>query len=95
MDIVTGGASAVYGSDAVTGVVNFVLDKKFDGLKVDINTGISTYADAMSYNLGLAGGIVLFGGRGHFEASLEYRHRDPVEPVGPPLWSHAPDGLEW
>ena len=41
--IVTGGASAVYGSDAVTGVVNFVLNKKFDGFKADINTGISTY----------------------------------------------------
>src|SRR5580698_3415110 len=78
VDIVTGGASAVYGSDAVTGVVNFVLDKKFEGLKFDVNSGISTYADAMSYNLGAAGGMDLFGGRGHFEASVEYRHRDPV-----------------
>jgi outer membrane cobalamin receptor len=89
VDIVTGGASAVYGSDAVTGVVNFVLDKKFEGLKFDVNTGISTYADAMSYNLGAAGGMSLFGGRGHFEASLEYRHRDPVNqsarPYGPTL----------
>ncbi|HEY1876903.1 MAG TPA: TonB-dependent receptor plug domain-containing protein, partial [Rhizomicrobium sp.] len=89
VDIVTGGASAVYGSDAVTGVVNFVLDKKFVGLKADINTGISTYADAMSYNLGAAAGTDLFGGRGHFEASVEYRHRDPVNqsarPYGPTL----------
>jgi len=89
VDIVTGGASAVYGSDAVTGVVNFVLDKKFEGLKADINTGISTYADAMSYNLGVAAGSSLFGGRGHFEASLEWRHRDPVNqsarPYGPTL----------
>ena len=75
VDITTGGASAVYGSDAVTGVVNFVLNKKFDGLKFDVNSGISTYADAMSYNLGAAGGTDLFGGRGHFEASVEYRHR--------------------
>src|SRR6201986_1154721 len=35
VDVVTGGASAVYGSDAVTGVINFVLDKKFEGLKFD------------------------------------------------------------
>jgi outer membrane receptor protein involved in Fe transport len=87
VDIVTGGASAVYGSDAVTGVVNFVLDRKFDGLKTDFNAGISTYADAMSYNLGVAGGMDLFGGRGHFEASAEWRHRDPVNqsarPYGP------------
>jgi iron complex outermembrane recepter protein len=89
IDIVTGGASAVYGSDAVTGVVNFVLDKKFDGLKFDVNSGISTYADAMSYNLGVAAGSDLFGGRGHIEASVEYRHRDPVNqsarPYGPTL----------
>ncbi|HUE63088.1 MAG TPA: TonB-dependent receptor [Rhizomicrobium sp.] len=89
VDIVTGGASAVYGSDAVTGVVNFVLDKKFEGLKIDANTGISTYADAMSYTLGAAAGTSLFGGRGHFEASVEWRHRDPVNqsarPYGPTL----------
>ena len=87
IDIVTGGASAVYGSDAVTGVVNFVLDKKFNGLKTDINAGISTYGDAASYNLGVAGGIDLLRGRGHFEGALEYRHRDPVNqsarPYGP------------
>jgi outer membrane receptor protein involved in Fe transport len=88
VDVVTGGASAVYGSDAVTGVVNFVLDRKFKGLKIDFNTGIATYGDAWSYNLDLAGGTDLFGGRGHFEGSLEYRRRDPVNqsarPYGPP-----------
>ncbi|HYS46224.1 MAG TPA: TonB-dependent receptor, partial [Rhizomicrobium sp.] len=88
IDIVTGGASAVYGSDAVTGVVNFVLDKKFNGVKADFNTGISNYSDAWSYNLGVAAGTDLFGGRGHFEAALEWRHRDPVNqsarPYGPP-----------
>ena len=89
VDVVTGGASAVYGSDAVTGVVNFVLNKKFEGVKVDVNTGISNYADAMSYNLGAAAGTSLFGGRGHFEAAVEWRHRDPVNqsarPYGPTL----------
>jgi len=88
VEVVTGGASAVYGSDAVTGVVNFVLDRKFTGVKTDANAGLSTYADAMSYNLGVAAGTDLFGGRGHFEAALEYRHRDPVNqsarPYGPP-----------
>jgi len=78
VDVVTGGASAVYGSDAVTGVVNFVLDKKFNGFKADINSGISNYSDAWSYNIGAAAGTDLFGGRGHFEASLEWRRRDPV-----------------
>lgn len=88
VDIVTGGASAVYGSDAVTGVVNFVLDKKFTGIKTDINGGLSTYGDAMTYDIGLAAGTDLLGRRGHVEAALEYRHRDPVNqsarPYGPP-----------
>jgi iron complex outermembrane receptor protein len=95
VDVVTGGASAVYGSDAVTGVVNFVLNKKFTGFKVDMNAGISTYADAMSYNLSAAGGTDLFGGRGHFEGALEYRHRDPVNQSARPYGAsiqYAPDG---
>jgi iron complex outermembrane recepter protein len=41
VEVVTGGASAVYGSDAVSGVVNFVLNKKFEGFKVEAQSGIS------------------------------------------------------
>src|SRR6202012_4221418 len=67
VDVVTGGASAVYGSDAVAGVVNFVLDRKFPGLKYDFNAGISKYGDAASLKMGMAWGTDLFGGRGHFE----------------------------
>jgi iron complex outermembrane receptor protein len=95
VDVVTGGASAVYGSDAVTGVVNFVLNKKFDGFKAEINSGISNYADAMSYKFSAAGGTDLFGGRGHFEGAVEYRHRDPVNQSARPYGAsiqYAPDG---
>jgi outer membrane receptor protein involved in Fe transport len=45
VDIVTGGASASWGSDAVAGVVNFVLDKKFEGFKANIFGGGSGYGD--------------------------------------------------
>jgi outer membrane receptor protein involved in Fe transport len=45
VDVVTGGASAAYGSDAVAGVVNFVLDSRFTGLKGDIDGGISALGD--------------------------------------------------
>jgi iron complex outermembrane recepter protein len=65
VDVVTGGASAVYGSDAVSGVVNFVLDKKFSGIKADVNGGISTYGDGESYKVSLVAGTELFGGNGH------------------------------
>ena len=94
VDIVTGGASAVYGSDAVTGVVNFVLDKKFEGLKTDFNTGISTYTDAMSYNLGVAAGSEPVRRPWPFRSFGGMASPRSGQPVGPPLWSHASDGLE-
>lgn len=72
VDVVTGGASAVYGSDAVTGVVNYVLDKKFTGLKLQAQSGISQYGDAMSWRTGAAWGTDLLDGRGHFEVSYEH-----------------------
>lgn len=72
VEVVTGGASAVYGSDAVSGVVNFVLNKKFDGLKIDAQSGISNYGDAGSWRAGAAYGTDFAGGRGHFMASYEH-----------------------
>jgi len=78
VDIVAGGASAVYGSDAVTGVVNFILDHKFDGVKGLLQGGVSNYGDAPSYRVGVAGGLDLFGGRGHGEFSVELYSRDKV-----------------
>ncbi len=78
VDVVTGGASAVYGSDAVAGVVNFILDKKFTGFKYDFNAGISKYGDAAEQKIGLAWGTELFGGRGHYEMSARYYNQDMV-----------------
>ena len=78
VDVVTGGASAVYGSDAVSGVVNFILDKKFDGFKVNANSGISTYGDGMTYKVSAAAGTDLFGGRGHIEGAFDFFHADPI-----------------
>jgi iron complex outermembrane recepter protein len=71
VDVVTGGASAVYGSDAVTGVVNFVTDTHFNGVKVQGNTGISSYGDDVTKAGGIAFGHDLFGGRGHVEFSIQ------------------------
>ncbi len=71
IDVVTGGASAVYGSDAISGVVNFVTDRKFNGIKAQARYGIAEAGDDESYNIGVAFGTDLFGGRGHFEGSIE------------------------
>jgi outer membrane receptor protein involved in Fe transport len=75
VDIVTGGASAIYGSDAVAGVVNFVLDKHYTGFKIKADTGLSGYGDGQESQLAAAWGSELFGGRGHFETSARYRRQ--------------------
>lgn len=66
VDIVTGGASAAYGSDAVAGVVNFILDSKFEGFKGDWHGGFSQYGDNLEFAPSFAWGTSLFGGKGHF-----------------------------
>lgn len=72
VDVVTGGTSAVYGSDAITGVVNFIIDKKFDGVKAFAQTGISSpYRDRRSYKYGVAAGGNIFGDKVHLEGSYE------------------------
>jgi len=71
-EVVTGGASAAYGSDAVAGVVNFILDKKFTGLKASIQAGTSQRSDAKNFNATAAFGKAFADGRGHFIISGEY-----------------------
>ncbi len=74
VEIVTGGASAVYGSDAVSGVVNFVLDRQFDGFKTVALGGVSGQGDAHSWRVGMAGGHDI-GAGGHLIWSLEFHDR--------------------
>jgi iron complex outermembrane receptor protein len=76
VETVTGGASAVYGSDAVTGVVNFILDHKFEGIKGLVQGGIAQQGDARSFRAGVAGGEDLLGG--HLIWSIEYKDRDAI-----------------
>ena len=70
VDVVTGGASAAYGSDAVSGVVNFVLDTKFEGVKASAQAGISQYGDNFNYRISVAGGMSFLGDRLHLVGSL-------------------------
>jgi iron complex outermembrane receptor protein len=74
VDIVTGGASASWGSDAVSGVVNFILDNKFSGFKANILTGISTYGDDANATMQMAVGSDFFNGKAHIVASGEYSY---------------------
>jgi outer membrane cobalamin receptor len=63
VDIVTGGASAAYGSDAVAGVVNFILNTKYEGFKAEAQGGMSEYADNENYKISLTAGHSFLGGR--------------------------------
>jgi outer membrane receptor protein involved in Fe transport len=65
VDVVTGGASAAYGSDAVSGVVNIRLDHKLEGFKGSLQSGISDHQDHKNYLLSLGYGHNFDNGRGH------------------------------
>lgn len=78
IDVVTGGASAAYGSDALAGVVNFILDKEFTGLKGEISGGLTDYGDDENYKVALSGGVSFADGRGHLLLSGELSHTKGV-----------------
>jgi len=90
VEVVTGGASAAYGSDAVAGVVNFILDTDFEGLKGTAQGGISERGDAGDYKFSLAGGtrvgenmhVLLAGDFYHSAALKDYDDRDWFEGWG-------------
>lgn len=71
VDVVTGGASAAYGSDAVAGVVNLILDNRFTGLKGTAEIGVSSYGDNRTVRTTLSSGV-RFAERGHLILSGEY-----------------------
>ncbi len=56
VDVVTGGASAAYGADAIGGVTNFVLDRQFEGFKMNVGTGVTEMGDGQRWNFSAAGG---------------------------------------
>jgi iron complex outermembrane receptor protein len=93
VDIVNGGASASYGSDAVGGVVNIVTDKRFEGFKAKVQGGITTYGDDGQFLLGAAAGHSLFEDRLHLEGSVEYDHENGVPAGG--FGENAPNGRDW
>ncbi|WP_160174150.1 TonB-dependent receptor plug domain-containing protein [Sphingopyxis sp. MWB1] len=79
VEVVTGGASAVYGSDAMAGVVNFVMKDDFEGLEVGGSYGISDEGDAERYNLELTAGGNFADGRGNLVFHGSYYDRAQVK----------------
>lgn len=85
VDVVTGGASAQYGADALGGVVNFVLDREFEGLNTSISSGFNEFdTDEKNWNFSIAGGRQ-FGEKLHVIGSAEVRNIDQIDRAGDEL----------
>lgn len=78
VEVVTGGASAVYGSDAVAGVVNFILDESFEGLEADYSSAITERGDGLRHKVSLTYGGNFADGRGNLATNISYHQQDQV-----------------
>jgi iron complex outermembrane receptor protein len=72
IETVAVGGAPIYGSDAIAGTVNIILKDKFQGLRLDAQSGISREGDAAEYRLGAMAGTSFAGGRGNIVAAVEY-----------------------
>jgi len=79
VDVITGGASAVYGSDAMSGVVNFKTMTGFDGVMLDGQYGVSEEGDAQRYNIAAALGTQFDEGRGRLLAAFSYANQESLQ----------------
>ena len=84
VDIVTGGNSSIYGSDAIAGVVNFVMKDNFEGTQLRARSGISQYGDAGNQYVALTTGMNFDEGRGNIALSGEFSHQTDYYASGRP-----------
>jgi len=80
VEVLTGGASSIYGADAVTGVVNFIMrdGSSFDGLELRTQAGISDDGDAEEFFISIANGMDFDDGKGSMVFAAEYQETDPI-----------------
>ena len=93
VDVVTGGASAAYGSDAVAGVVNILLNHDFNGVEAEAGYGESTYGDDHTFEFRAAAGTDFAGGKGHFEIGGDFAKSGGITRASRPhtvRWSLLP-----
>ena len=81
VEVVTGGASSAYGSDAVGGVVNFILDKTYTGLKMTAEYGETTYGDGENWKYNFTAGSPFADGKGHILLSAETVSQEGIHGV--------------
>ncbi len=75
VETVTGGSSAVYGSDAITGVVNFILRDDFEGVELSADARADTHTRTKTYSANLTAGSNFAEGRGNVVVALNYLDR--------------------
>jgi outer membrane receptor protein involved in Fe transport len=91
VEVVTGGASAAYGSDAVAGVTNFILNNRFEGLKLEADVGVTERGDGFNYSGALTGGLSFADGRARLIVAAEIAHTDGIFQISPIErgWNHT------
>lgn len=77
-DVVTGGSSAVYGSDAITGVVNFIMRDDFEGVEVNAQYGADSSTHTGNYSVDLTAGTNFGEGRGNAVISVNVMERGGI-----------------
>jgi iron complex outermembrane recepter protein len=77
VDVVTGGASATYGSDALGGVVNFILKKNFEGVELSSQYGVTSRGDSQLWTIGGVVGGNFADDRGNATLAVSYTDRSP------------------
>jgi len=92
IDVVTGGASAAYGSDAVAGVVNFVLKDRLEGLQGSVFAGASEQGDNRDIGVSLAGGVAAMDGRLHLVGGFDYDKNKGIGNIYSRDWSAVEPG---
>lgn len=86
VETTTGGASAAYGTDAVAGVVNFILDTQFTGLEISGQSGLTSRGDSSNQEISATIGTPFAQGRGHFIASAEYGRQSGIDTYNGRNW---------
>ena len=87
VEILTGGASAAYGSDALAGVINFILKEETDGWEFNGGGEITERGDAEIYNFNLTNGGTFAGGKGSYLVHGDFLKREPIYYTDRPLTS--------
>lgn len=85
IDVVTGGASAVYGSDAISGAINFILKKDFEGVEASAGYSVTGEDDGQRYNASLSLGANSADDRGNVALTVNYSKREGVTLAQRPL----------